>query len=531
MADVDIWLRGGVIVDGTGGPPFRGDMAILGDTITAVTAPAVVTRPAKQIIDCAGRVIAPGFIDIHTHSDVSFLLDPAANSKLMQGVTTEVVGNCGFSPYPVSPHRRELLADFLRGLGMPLIDISWTDFDGYADAVEACEPVMNVAPLVGHGALRIAAAGTGDIPITTDLLADMQRLLHDCLEQGAFGVSTGLTYVPSRFATPEEIHALARALREHDALYATHARATDDHFGTFDEAIEVGRCTDARVQYSHVALNDPRMWGRAHDVIGRFQQAVDAGIDVRYDVYPYAASASSLTQYLPGWVQERGEGGMRELLTDRHLCQLARDELAQGLFGKIPWNWERVMVSLAGPGDEELEGRTIADASESYALSPEELCLYLCARHGNGVQVVLFYRLDDDVTEFLVHPLSIVGSDGSARSVTVPGKPHPRSFGAHARLLQRYVVERKQLSIAEAVHKSSQAAASRLGILDRGSIAPGMRADIAVLDLEAVRETATWTSPCRLATGIRDVWINGERVVAEGVPTGRRPGQVLRHGA
>lgn len=526
-AQVDLWLRGGLIVDGTGRPPFPGDVSFQGDTISAVIPGGIAGEPTGQIVDCTDAVITPGFIDIHTHSDVSFLLDSSANSKVMQGVTTEVVGNCGFSAFPVNPQRRAPLEEFLRGLGIPRIETSWTDFSDYAAVLAGCGLMMNIAPLVGHGALRIGALGTEDTAITPDSVSKLAELLRESLDQGAFGMSTGLTYVPSCFADAKEIHALGRVLKKYDALYATHSRATPG-FDTFEEAIEVGRQSGVRVQLSHVALNDPRMWGRAGEVLERFENAAESGIDIKYDVYPYAASASSLTQYLPSWVQESGEAGIRELLGDRRTFRRVRDEFARGLFGSIPWDWDRVMVSLAGPEDEDLEGLSIANGAAHRGLTPEELCLQLCARHGNRVQVVLFYRIEDDVASFLVHPLAIVGSDGNAMPVTAPGRPHPRSFGAHARLLQQYVHDSDVLTLPDAVYKCSLAAADRIGIVDRGKIEVGARADLAVLDLGEVRENATWTRPCQLAEGVRDVWINGEKVVSAGALTEARPGRVLR---
>lgn len=529
MTTTETWLRGGTLVDGTGAPPRVGDIAIASGVISRVTPPSAVPAHPRDEIDCTGLTITPGFVDIHTHSDLSFVHHPSAPSKIMQGVTTEVVGNCGFSPFPVHPHRRGVLIDFFRGIGVPRTDLPWSDFAGYADTVDAYRPVMNVAPLAGHGALRIAATGTGDVTVDDDILHTMQRLLRECLDQGAFGLSTGLSYVPSQFADPEEINALARIVRDHNALYATHARATPDPFDSFDEAIEVGKATEVRVQYSHLALNDPRMWGHADDVVAHFQHAADAGVDVRYDVYPYDASASSLTQYLPAWVQADGEDGIRRTLTDRAGFARARDELADGLYGTIPWDWERVVVSLAGPDDEALEGVSIARGAELYGTTPEELALRLAMRYGNRVQVVLFYRTEADVAAFLAHPLAILGSDGTAMPITAPGRPHPRSFGSHARLLHRYVATEGRLTLADAVHKATLAPAQRLGIIDRGVLTEGARADIAVFDASAVRDTATWTDPCRLATGVRNVWVNGERTVADGAPTGCRAGRVLRH--
>lgn len=530
MAHVDVWLCNGFVVDGTGIPGHMGAVALQGDSIVEVVREGETIVPSDaHAIDCSGLVIAPGFIDIHTHSDASLLLDPMAVSKVMQGVTTEVIGNCGFSAYPATPGRRGQLTELLRGLGTSSSYPTWVDFDGYARALSSSRPIMNVAPLVGHGALRIAAMGTEDVPVHDDLIDYMSKMLRENLEQGAFGLSTGLTYVPSRFAAELEIHALAQVVRDADGLYATHARATTDPFITFAEAIEVARRTNVKTQYSHIALNDPTTWGRANEVIAQFERSVESGVDIGYDIYPYDASASSLTQYLPSWVQEHGERGMASLLADDRMFQRARHELAQGLFGAIPWDWERVIVSLTGSESLAVEGESISSAAARCGLSPEELCLELVARHGNRVQVVLFYRSEADVTEFLRHPLAVVGSDGSAMSLGAAGFPHPRSFGAHARLFRRYVVERKELTLVDAVHKSTFAAAKRLGMADRGVLARGMKADIAVFDLAHIHDNSTWSRPCQLASGVRDVWVNGERVIADGAATGRRPGRVLRH--
>ncbi|GAB3009699.1 amidohydrolase family protein [Amycolatopsis acidiphila] len=527
MVETELWLRGALVVDGTGEEPFLSDVGIAGDKISEVVRAGAGHTGSGPETDCAGLLLAPGFIDLHTHSDLSFLLNDDPASKIMQGVTTDVIGNCGFSAFPIHEPRRDALVELVRGLGVPAFEAPWSDFDGYARALAEHEPLMNLAPLVGHGALRIAAVGTGREAVTQDLLGSLCGLLEESLEQGAFGMSTGLTYVPSGFAEVPEIHVLGAVLRKYDALYATHARAAPG-FDSVGEALEVGRQTGVRVQYSHVAINDPRIWGTAEQVLRQFENAVESGVDVRYDIYPYDGSASSLTQYLPAWVQEHGEEGIREQLADGRRFEQARRELSEGLFGDIPWDWERVMVSLAGPGDEELEGMSIASAARGHGMSPEALCLDLCARHGNRVQVVLFYRAEADVEEFLAHPLSIIGSDGNAMPVTAPGRPHPRSFGTHARLLERYVQNRKLLSLSEAVHKSTAAAADRLGMRDRGRIRPGAFADLVALDLADVRETATWTRPCSLATGVRHVWVNGERVVADGALTTARPGRVLR---
>jgi N-acyl-D-aspartate/D-glutamate deacylase len=527
----DLVIRGGTVVDGTGCAPFSADVAVLGDAISTITRPAetLADLPVAHSVDATGLVVTPGFVDMHTHSDVSLISTPAAASKVVQGVTTEVVGNCGYSAFPASEGRVRSLEELLDGLGTGALPVRWRDLDGYAAAIEAARPVTNLVPLVGHGALRVAAAGTADVPVTEDLLRRLRRLLRIALEQGAFGLSTGLTYVPSRFAGPEEVHALAAEVAHRDGLYVTHARAwAGSGFAQVTEALDVGRTTGVKVQYSHAALNDPRLWGRAGDVLALFQCAREEGVDAGFDVYPYDASASALTQYLPGWLLEDGVPGLVRRLGRRADRARARHELAAGLFGGIPWDWDRVLLSQTGPGTRHLEGHSVRQAAAEEQRTPEDLVLDLCARYGHRVQVVLFYRDERDVRVFLASPLAIVGSDGSSMPLDAPGHPHPRNFGAHARLLERYVLAHGLLSLVEAVHKCTGAPAERLGLADRGRVEVGCRADLAIFNPRQVRETATWTRPRQLAAGMRHVLVNGVPVVADGRLTGARPGRLLR---
>ncbi|MFD4191828.1 N-acyl-D-amino-acid deacylase family protein [Amycolatopsis thermoflava] len=513
-------------MDGTGAPAFTGDVAFSGDRILSVTRTAGTASPAREILDCEGLVVAPGFIDAHTHSDISFFLYPDADSKITQGVTTEVVGNCGFSAFPVRDERREMLEEFVRGLGFPRVPVRWRDYSEYAGELQRQQPATNVAALVGHGALRIAVSGSHDVVTDEDLLGAMARELREALEQGAFGLSTGLTYVPSRFITPPEKNRLLEVVRDHDGLYATHARA-DPGLAPFAEAIRLCSTTGTRLQYSHAALNDPADWGRAEEVVRLFEIAVEHGVDARYDVYPYAASASALTQYLPAWLQERGESAMRKSLADEVVRRAAALDLSRGLFGRIPWDWSRVLISLAGQDDRDLEGRTVREAAAARDCTPERLVVRLCGRYGNSAQVALFYRSEADVAEFIRHDLSTIGSDGSSLPLTAPGRPHPRNYGAHARVLERYVAD-GTLTLEKAVHKCTQAVADRLRLRDRGVLAEGAYADIIVFDPGRTRETATWTRPNSLAAGMRGVWVNGRPAVLHEQPTGVRAGVVLR---
>lgn len=524
---VDLLIRGGMVYDGTGANPDRRDVLIRGGRIDALTTGDSDVEAAR-VVDARGLAVTPGFVDIHTHSDVSVLLDGRAQSKVHQGVTTEVAGNCGFSAFPLVEARARDHLDLLAGIGDDPVQPSWRDLAGYADALDDAGIAVNVAPLVGHGQLRIAAAGMTE-RLSDDDLRSMRTLLIESLEQGAFGMSTGLTYVPSRYAGTAELEALCCTLAEHDALYATHARGNG--FSGVVEAVGLGRSSDVRVQYSHIALNEPKSWGRSAELLELFDDARAEDVDAACDVYPYDASASALTQYLPAWVQEGGVAGMRERLADADVMSRAERGLAAGWGegGRIPWFWDRVVLARTDGIAGAIEGVTIEAAAAAAGTTPSRFVLELCREGGNRVQVVLFYRTEDDMRTFLRYPQCTIGSDGAAIPYAADGrKPHPRAFGAHARVLGRHVRELGDLTLAEAVHKMTGAVAERLGLRDRGTLRPGMAADIAVFDPLTVSDQATFLHPSRPPIGVRHVVVNGELVIDDGAQTTARPGKVLR---
>jgi len=526
----DLLLRRATVVDGTGAAPFLADVAVSGDRVVAVGHLAEVH--ADRVLDLDGLVVAPGFIDIHTHSDVSLLHDPAAESKVLQGVTTEVLGNCGFSPFPISPDRVALHVDHLARIGddpLDAADLTWRDLDGYAARLAEDPPALNTASLVGHGTVRVAVMGVDERRPTNDELDRMRDLVAQSLDQGAFGMSTGLTHIPSGYGDTAEVTELVRVVASRGALYATHSRGTvGEGFPAIEEAISTSRQAGARLQASHAAINEPSKWGRAPDYLALLERAEAEGLDVRFDVYPYDASSSSLTQYLPAWTQAGGTEGMRRLLSDPGNRERAERELAAGWMGGIPWYWERVMICRSGPGREDVVGMSIAQAAARAGVDPASFTLDLCLEHGNSVQVVLFYRTEEDMTTFLAHRLAVVGSDGSAVPMEQGGlKPHPRGFGTFPRILGRYVREQKVLTLAEAVHKMTGAVADRLQLPSRGRIRPGAVADLAVFDPETVLDTSTFTDPARPPVGITHVLVNGTVVVEDSTQTAARPGRLL----
>jgi N-acyl-D-aspartate/D-glutamate deacylase len=522
----DLIVRGASVVDGTGAPARRADLGVIGGRIAALGA-IEDGATAARTLDARGHVACPGFIDIHTHSDLTLVADGTGESKLRQGVTTEVVGNCSFSAFPIEPARRDLHADHLARATAPLTPW-WTDLDGYADALHERGLAINVAPLAGHGTLRVAAMGVDERAPTPAELSRMEQDLEHAFEQGAFGMSTGLTHVPSAYGDFDEVATLARVCAKHGALYATHCRAArPDERAAVAEAIEVGLRTGVTVEFSHLAINRPERWGHGAELLAMFETARDDGVDIRFDVYPYDASSSSLTQYLPAWVQAGGTEAMIDRLAGPTVRRRALDDMARGWFGDIPWLWDRFLVSSSPDGYG--VATTLAELADAEDVDPAELTLRLCERYGNELQVVLFYRVEDDVTMFLQHPLAVIGSDGNAIPLDQPTAcPHPRNFGTFPRVLGRYVRERAALELPDAVRKMTAEPARRLGLTDRGVLAVGAVADVVIFDPATVIDNAAFGERPQAPTGIDVVIVGGTVVLADGVVSRERPGRVLR---
>ncbi len=522
----DLVIRNASVVDGTGAPARTTDVGVRGDKIVAVETIAPGVETAREV-DAGGRVLAPGFIDIHTHSDLNLVANGLGESKLLQGVTTEVPGNCSFAPFPIEPSRLELHADHLARATAPLTPW-WTDLDGYADALHEQGLGINVAPLAGHGTLRVAALGVDQRPATADEQARMERDLEASLDQGAFGMSTGLTHVPSAYGSYEEVVGLAKVLARKGSLYATHSRGSSpDNPGGVEEAVNLGRETGVTVEFSHLAINRPDQWGTGRERVAPFDAARAEGIDIFFDVYPYHASSSSLTQYLPPWVQSGGTEAMRERLADPTRRQQALDDMAEGWFGGIPWLWDRFVISDSPSGLE--DGSSIEELAEQSGIDPYELTLQLCEKYGNQLQVVLFYRVEEDVEVFLAHPLAVVGSDGNAMPLDQgTARPHPRSFGTFPRVLGRFTREKGTLTLPDAIRKMSGEPARRLGLTDRGEIRVGAIADLVLLNPDTVSDNAEFGELPNPPTGIDMVIVNGTVMVDHGTTSTERPGRMLR---
>ncbi|MCH7642189.1 MAG: D-aminoacylase [Chloroflexi bacterium] len=533
----DTVIRGGSVIDGSGAPEYRADVGIAAGRIVAIADLGAAIPDTEIVIEASGHVVCPGFIDIHTHSDVSLIDHPGGESKAYQGVTTEVTGNCGFSPFPALSDRPGAVRD---GLGSTLrsnADWNWNDLAGYAAVVHENGVSINIAPLTGHSALRIAAGAIDDGPPAVDQMALMRRLLAESMEQGAFGMSTGLTLPPSSYADTGEIVSLASVMSPYDhAFYATHARVWAGwHVKAIEEAVEIGRRAGVPVQFSHIAIIDSREYGNGDQLVAVIDGARRDGDDVTCDMYPYTASSSGFSQLLPGWVQEGGVDAMLARLRDPVTRAKVHEDTSKGWFGGLPWTFEpHVVATVASKKNSSLVGKTLAEIAGMRGVDGIEAMLMLIDEEDNEISEIMHNRVEGDIRFFMGYDHAMIGSDGRAidrSGIWESSLPHPRFYGTFPRVLGRYVREKPLISLETAVHKMTGMPARRLGLSDRGLLREGAIADIVVFDPATVNDTATFKEPHRYAAGMPHVMVNGEFVIRDGRHTGARPGRVLQRGA
>ena len=524
----DLLIRGGHVIDGTGAPGFDADVSVGAGRIAAIERRS--SRAARRVIDARGQVVTPGLIDIHTHSDFTLPLNPRAESKIRQGVTLEVVGNCGFSVAPVLPDRVGMLREYLSA-SAPSLPFGETSFADYVRGFPATS--VNVILQVGHNTLRLMTAGMESRPLTGAEASAMAVLLAEALTAGAWGLSSGLFTAPGCYADSAEILALARVLRRHGAAYSSHIRDEADHVGeAVREAIAVAEATGVHVQIAHLKLSGVDNWGGARRLLGEIAAARGRGLAVDCDAYPYDTATNPLRNLLPRWVVEGGIPAMLERLGRAEMRTRVRADIERhGLtnFGRIPsWDVVRVAISPNQPQD---AGRTLGEIARRRRVDAlDAVCDFLLADRG-ATRILITSMSEQDVQEITGTPWVTVGSDANALAtsgVTSQGKPHPRSYGTHARLLGPFVREHRLLSLPAAIHKTTGAAAAALGLGDRGVLREGSWADVTVFDPARIADRATYDDPHQYAVGVSSVLVNGEVVVDGGDHTGVLPGRVLR---
>jgi N-acyl-D-aspartate/D-glutamate deacylase len=514
--DYDLILRGGRIVDGTGNPSFLGDVAIQNQKIAAIG--KLTGKTAKQVIDASGLIIAPGFIDIHNHSDESVLVDGNAQSMVRQGVTSMIFGEGG----SMAPSRR-----FAR-------------FSDYFAELLKRGVSANIGSYVGSSEVYTFVRGHKAGPPTAGELARMREKVREAMDDGALGVASSLSGPPGAWIDTNTLVAMCEIAGERGGIYSTHMRT--EGFGVFEsvaEALEIGRRARLPVDIIHLKIAEHKLWGKMPELIGVIANARAQGQEVEAHVYPYRAGQNNLASIIPPWAHEGGRDAMIARLKDASLRERLEREILNGIPGSNWYNhytatgsWEgMLLVRLSNPQYRKYEGKRMDQVIREMGLPPIEALFKLLIDNSGSAPTVFFHHSEEDMRYALKQPFVSIGSDGSAAATSGPlsqGNPHPRWYGTFPRILGRYVREEKVLTMEEAIRKMTSANASKIRIYDRGLLRAGMAADVTVFDPAKVIDHATYEKPHQYASGIEYVFVNGTAVLARGEHTGARPGQILK---
>ncbi len=514
-------LRGGNVVDGLGGEGVRADVGIAGDRIAAVG--DLAQAQAANEFDATGRLVCPGFIDVHTHSDAYLLIEPGAPSKIRQGVTTEITGNCGASAAPRWPGY-VMPSDWLE----QQYPGDWHSVAEYRALLDAQRPAVNSAMLIGHRAIRAAAMGIEPRAATADEIAKMAKRLEQALEEGGAGLSTGLVYAPAMYAQPEEIQVLAKVVARRGGIYATHMRSEGGTLlEAIEEALDVARASGVRLQISHLKTAGRANWGKLDAALEKIRTARATGIEVASDRYPYTASCTDLDVILPTWAAQGGRAAILARLRDPAERAKIRAEMAAARDEKY---WENVWVgSVRHPDNAPFAGKPIALAAEAWKLHPLDAALRFMETDELFTGGIFFGMSEDNMWRILAEPWVMIGSDASIRSTTGPlshDHPHPRAYGTFGRFL-RAALDGKTVSVGEAVRKMTSLPAEHFRLQDRGVLRAGAFADVVALDPKTFRDLATYEKPHQFCEGISAVWVNGTPTLRDGKETGARGGRYL----
>jgi N-acyl-D-amino-acid deacylase len=512
-------VAGGTVVDGSGAAGYRADVGIRDGRIATVG--DLRSASSRKRIDAGGLTVAPGFIDIHNHSDETLLLEPLCESMVRQGVTTMVLGE-GNSAGPVRPGERD-----------------WASLGGYFDHVEARGVAVNICSYVGQGQVWTYVKGFEQSPATGEELDRMKQLVDSAMEEGALGLSTSLLMPPANLVTTDQLVYLAEVARTRGGIYSTHIR--DEGEGVFEsvaEAIEIGRRARVPVDIIHLKIAHKDLWGRMPELVALIREAGSQGLDIQANVYPYRAGQNNLSAIIPPWAHDGGRQRLVARLADPAARARMRGHVLDGIPG---WynhylatgdGWDGILiVSVSRPENKPYVGRRFGDVARERNQEPVEALFDLLAEEDGSVPAVFFHHSEDDMRLALRQPFTSVGSDGAAVSVdgpAGPAHPHPRFFGTFPRVLGRYVREHGLLTLPEAVRKMTAMNAEKIGLHDRGLVRPGYRADLAVFDASEVIDHATFEKPKQYPSGVHWVIVNGIAILEEGLRGPDLPGRVLR---
>jgi N-acyl-D-aspartate/D-glutamate deacylase len=526
----DLLIKGATIIDGTGIPAWVGDVAIREGYFEAID--HQITGEARHRIYGEELILAPGFIDIHSHSDLYLLEDPLGEIKLRQGVTMEVIGNCGLSLAPLKPKSIEVvIGSFSRLLCRDSPDISWVTFDEFVKSLEGLGLSINVAAMVGHGSLRTAVKSFSPTALTLEEMSHMKTLLAQAMEEGAFGMSTGLTLLPGCYSKTEELIELASLIGQKGGIYVSHVRnEAQDILFSIKEAIRIGRESRVPVHISHIKVSGPMNWHLAEELVELLRVTRDGGLDITCDLYPYTVFTLPILSLLPPWALE---GGIPEIIYRLRNPKYRSRIIGQMIDGIPGWEnfyhtagWDKIIISAVQNDKHKImEGRTIAQLASDRDQSPFDFVLDLLVDEKGSVTLLAETMDEKNVILFLKLPFTMIGSDG----VPVKGKPHPRLYGTFPRVIRRYVRELGVLSMEEAVKKMSWLPAQRLGLKGMGAIKVGYRANAVLFNPKTFADTATYDNPCQFPEGLSFVLVNGQTVINELGRTSAPPGLFIRN--
>ena len=524
-ADFDLVLANGRVVDGSGAPWFRADVGIRGDRIVAVGNLSRSTSTRR--VDLGDRMVAPGFIDLLGQSERHVLIDNRVESKIRQGITTEITGEGG-SIAPLNELALERWKPFLDRFHLTM---NWTDLNGYFKRFEANRSTINLGTFVGAAQVRTIVLGLDDVQPNASQLAEMERITETAMKQGARGVSTALIYPPGSYAKTPELIALAKIAARYGGVYASHIRdEADGEIQALEEAITIGREAHIPVEIWHLKVSGRANWGKMKDVLARIERARAEGVDIAANMYPYAASSNDLTANVPDWAHAGGLDQMIDRFRDPAQRKKIKSQLWHGAMGDE--SAEGILLAgCVNPALKKYLGKRLSKVAVEMGKTPEDTLLDLIELAHTRIGVIRFTMSEDDVQLGLRQQWVSLGIDAAGSSVDGPfagNLTHPRAFGSAARWLGHYARDLHLFSIEEGVRKMTSQAAQRLGLYDRGLVRPGMAADITVFDPATVRDFATYEDPLRYSEGIEYVIINGKVVLDAGKLTGERPGRILK---
>ncbi|WP_153411858.1 N-acyl-D-amino-acid deacylase family protein [Nocardia macrotermitis] len=522
-------IRGANVVDGTGSPGFRGDVVVAGGRITELAGPGTIAG-ADRVLDCENLVLAPGFIDMHAHSDLHLLTEPGHFPKISQGITTEVIGQDGLSYAPIDAATLAVVRRQIAGWnGNPAdLDFSWHTVGEYLDRLDA-GITPNAAYLVPQGTLRLLVVGSERRPATAREIGRMCALLAEGLAQGAVGMSSGLTYTPGMYADTAELAALCEVVAAADGFYAPHTRSYGaGALEAYAEMIGLARTTGCAVHLTHATMNFGENRGRAPELLTMIDDALAQGCDISLDTYPYLPGSTTLSALLPSWASAGGPDATLARLADpADRARITDDVTVRGSDGchGVTVDWETIQISgVADPDLSEYVGRRIADIAVAQDVPPVEVFFDLLLRDELATTILQHVGHEENVRAIMRHSRHMGGSD----ALLVGDRPHPRAWGTFPRYLGHYVRELGVLGLEECVHHLTGRPAQRLRLRMRGLIRPGHAADLVLFDPETICDTATFEQPKQQARGITHVLVNGEFAIDGGTPTGALAGRALR---